>query len=85
MIHAKILTIDGLWSVVGSSNFDSRSFRLNDEVNLAVADERLYDRLEEDFRRDLSQSRQITLEHWKNRSVFERVNEYLGWVLERQE
>jgi len=85
MIHAKILAIDGLWSVVGSTNFDSRSFRLNDEVNLAVADERLYNRLEEDFRRDLAQSREITLDHWKHRSIFERVNEYLGWVLERQE
>lgn len=85
MIHAKIMTIDGLWSVVGSTNFDSRSFRLNDEVNLAVADERLYDRLEQDFARDLSQSREVTLQQWQNRSILDRVNEYLGWVLERQE
>ena len=38
MIHAKILVIDGLWSVVGSTNFDSRSFGINDEVNMAVLD-----------------------------------------------
>lgn len=85
MIHAKIMTIDGLWSVVGTTNFDSRSFRLNDEVNLAVADERLYERLEQDFVRDLAQSREITLQQWQKRSLFDRVNEYLGWVLERQE
>ena len=40
MIHAKILIIDGIWSVVGSTNFDSRSFGINDEVNIAVLDPR---------------------------------------------
>ena len=85
MIHAKILTVDGRWSVVGTTNFDSRSFRLNDEINLAVVDERLYDRLEKDFARDLADSREITLQQWQKRSIFDRINEYLGWVLERQE
>jgi cardiolipin synthase A/B len=79
------MTIDGLWSVVGSTNFDSRSFRLNDEINLAVADERLYERLEQDFVRDTGESREVTLKQWQNRSIFDRMNEYLGWVLERQE
>ncbi len=45
MIHAKILIIDGVWSVVGSTNFDSRSFAINDEVNLAVLDPMLAARL----------------------------------------
>ncbi len=85
MMHAKVLLIDGLWSVVGSTNFDYRSFRLNDEVNLAAADSRLCARLQEDFVLDLAESREITLRDWKRRSLFDRVNEYLGWVLERQE
>src|SRR5581483_459139 len=58
MIHAKILIIDGVWSVVGSTNFDNRSFGLNDEVNLASCDAKFSARLEEDFVRDLADSRE---------------------------
>ena len=49
MIHAKILILDSLWSVVGSTNFDSRSFDLNDEINVAVTDRELAARLTVDF------------------------------------
>jgi cardiolipin synthase A/B len=85
MIHAKILIIDGVWSVVGSTNFDNRSFGINDEVNLVVRDERVAERLQQDFARDLAHSREITLETWRKRNVFERLPEILGWVLERQQ
>ena len=85
MIHAKIMIIDGLWSVVGSTNFDNRSFGLNDEVNLAACDETLAARLEVDFARDISDSREITYELWRRRSLVERSQEWLGWLLERQQ
>jgi cardiolipin synthase len=85
MIHAKIMVIDGLWSVVGSTNFDSRSFGINDEVNMAVIDETFAQRLDKDFQRDLSQSREISYEEWKNRPIYERVSESFGAVLERQQ
>jgi cardiolipin synthase A/B len=85
MIHAKILMIDGLWSVVGTTNFDNRSFGLNDEINLAARDEALTARLNEDFIRDLSEGREVTYEEWRHRSIFERMHEILGWVLERQQ
>ena len=85
MIHAKTLIVDGLWSVVGSTNFDNRSFGLNDEVNLAARDEALAARLAEDFARDLKESRQVTYEEWRRRSIFERMHEWVGWVLERQQ
>lgn len=85
MIHAKTMMIDGLWSVVGSTNFDNRSFGLNDEVNLAARDPQLAARLEEDFARDLAASREITYDEWRRRSVFERAHEWLGWLLERQQ
>lgn len=85
MIHAKILVIDGIWSVVGSTNFDSRSFGINDEVNLAALDNNLAARIEEDFQRDLAASRRITYREWQRRSPIERVNEWLGWLVERQE
>jgi cardiolipin synthase len=85
MIHVKSLVVDRVWSVIGSTNFDSRSFGINDEVNLAALDDTLAQRLEEDFQRDLAASRSITYDHWSNRSAFERIHELLGWILERQE
>jgi len=85
MIHAKILTVDGLWSVVGSTNFDYRSFGLNDEVNLAACDRHFAERLNEDFRRDLVSSAEITYQRWARRSLVERAPELLGWVFERQQ
>ena len=85
MIHAKTMVVDGLWSLVGSTNFDNRSFGLNDEINLAARDEKLAARLAEDFSTDLAASREITYDEWRRRSIFERMHEWLGWVLERQQ
>src|ERR1700739_4904411 len=61
MIHAKVLIVDNLWTVVGSTNFDNRSFGLNDEVTLAVRDAKLAQRMETDFAHDLLESRAVTL------------------------
>ena len=83
MIHTKTMVIDGLWSVVGSTNFDNRSLGLNDEVNVAVRDRALAERIEEDFQRDLAQSEPITYDHWKHRPLSERVIEWLLRVIER--
>ena len=85
MMHAKVLLVDELWCVVGSTNFDNRSFGLNDEVNLAVRDAGLAGRLLEDFNKDLAVSREITHPEWRARPRLERLHESLGWVLERQQ
>lgn len=85
MIHAKTLIIDDLWAVVGSTNFDNRSFGLNDEVNLAAFDPHLCARLREDFERDLSNSREVSLDEWRKRPLFERGYEQVGRLLERQQ
>jgi cardiolipin synthase len=85
MIHVKALVIDGVWSVVGSTNFDNRSFGINDEVNLAARCRPLASRLNEDFLRDLQASQQITLEMWHRRPLSERLVETLGRIIERQQ
>jgi cardiolipin synthase A/B len=85
MIHAKILIVDGVWSVVGSTNFDNRSFGLNDEVNLAVFDKDLATRLQEDYARDLAESKEISYQEWAHRPFWRRGPELLGWVIERQQ
>ena len=85
MMHAKTMVVDGVWSIVGSTNFDNRSFGLNDEVNLAVFDPELAARLTKDFARDRAESRAITLSEWRRRPVTERLHEQFGRLLERQQ
>ena len=85
MMHAKIMIIDDLCSVVGSTNFDNRSFGLNDETNLIGFDKAFAARLMEDFEKDVENSEEITLEEWKNRSIAEKVVENAGRILERQQ
>ena len=85
MMHAKSLVIDRVWTVVGSTNFDPRSFALNDEVNLAVYDPEFAERMEADFIRDVKASRPISLEEWRNRPLWELTHEWFGALLERQQ
>ena len=85
MIHAKTMVVDGAWSVVGTTNFDNRSFGLNDEVNLAAFDRRLAARVASDFARDRAESREITYDEWRARPLWERAYEQFGRILERQQ
>jgi cardiolipin synthase len=77
--------VDGKWAVVGSTNFDTRSFGLNDEVNVAMPDPAVAQRLEADFQNDLKSSRRMSYEEWKDRPWWEKVQEWFGWLLEYQE
>jgi cardiolipin synthase len=85
MIHAKIMIVDDLWCVVGSTNFDHRSFGWNDEVNLAVLDPGLAATLNTNFQDDLAKAHRETLEEWEHRSVWERGMEWLGWLIAREQ
>lgn len=85
MIHAKVMCVDGLWAVVGSTNFDNRSFGINDEVNLAVCDTAFTERLENDMSDDLQESCCVSLDEWRHRPLVERAPELLGWIFERQQ
>jgi cardiolipin synthase len=70
MFHCKVLVVDGQWVSVGSTNFDSRSFRLNDEANLNVYDRDFAAAQEAQFERDLAKSRRITYEEWRDRPFY---------------
>ena len=71
-------------STVGSSNFDDRSFRLNDEVNVNVYDAATAKLMEEMFYEDLARSREITVRRWLARGLFDRVKEKIANVLRPQ-
>jgi cardiolipin synthase len=75
MMHVKAMVVDGVWSLVGSANFDNRSFELNDELIVAVADASLAERLLVDFEADLARSRRIEPELWRHRSWTQRARE----------
>jgi cardiolipin synthase A/B len=77
MMHAKTMMIDGLFSVVGSANFDNRSLEMNDELSVAVFDPALNARLESDFEKDLAVSKKIDLDSWRSRPVPARARDWL--------
>ena len=78
MIHVKTMVVDGIFSMVGSSNLDARSSEINEELDVTVHDEGFGRQMEAVFERDLQQSQEYTLEQFRNRSVWERTTEWLA-------
>ncbi len=84
MYHCKVMIVDGLMVSVGSTNFDNRSFRLNDEANLNIYDAAFAARQTELFEQDLRKSRRVTLQAWQNRPLSEKASEKLASLLHSQ-
>ena len=84
MMHAKTMVVDGIWSTVGSSNFDERSFRLNDEVNVNIYSDEIAQQMETMFFEDLKHSEKITMRKWFRRPRWSRVKEALADMLKPQ-
>ncbi len=79
LMHAKTMVVDGIWATIGSTNFDNRSFALNQELNVTMYDAALARRLEDIFQEDLKHSKNITYEEWSSRSIFERLFEFFAF------
>jgi cardiolipin synthase len=77
MMHAKVMVIDGLVSIVGTANFDNRSLELNDELSIAVVEAGLASTLTASFERDLTHSRTWSLDEWRRRPLYWRALEML--------
>ncbi|MEO8635920.1 MAG: phospholipase D-like domain-containing protein [Gemmatimonadales bacterium] len=84
MYHCKIMIVDRCWTSVGSTNFDNRSFRLNDEANLNVHDEAFALEQCRVFDADLTRARRITLAQWQGRPELEKIREQLAALLRSQ-
>ena len=84
MLHAKLLVIDDCFVSVGSTNFDARSFRLNDEASLNIYDKAFARDMRKVFEGDLQRGRPYTWEQWKRRPLWERVGERLFWPIRSQ-
>ena len=77
MIHSKTIVIDGIFSVLGSSNFDARSAQINEELDITVYDEAFGREMQTVFDRDLLRSKSYTLEDFEKRSLWDRFTEWL--------
>ncbi len=84
LLHQKVLTVDGHWSVVGSTNFDCRSFEINDEVSVSVFDEEFAATLEACFESDLEWCSPITREEIDSRGWIDRIKDRLAWSVREQ-
>ncbi|MCW7539735.1 cardiolipin synthase [Aquabacterium sp. A7-Y] len=84
MFHCKVLVVDGLLVSVGSTNFDNRSFRLNDEANLNLIDTRLARELIDVFEQDWQRARPLSLAQWQHRPWPEKLLERLAALLRSQ-
>jgi cardiolipin synthase len=78
-LHSKTIVVDGVWSSIGSTNFDWRSFVHNDEISVCVIDQGFARQMNGAFARDLADSRQITAESWRKRGFAERFKD-LMWL-----
>lgn len=78
VMHAKTATIDGVWSTIGSTNLDWRSFLHNDEINAVILGSDFANQMEAMFANDLAQSDQIELKQWQRRPITSRFKEWLS-------
>lgn len=73
LLHQKVMTVDGVWCAIGSTNFDDRSFEINDEITLGFKDAATAKRLDEIFEKYAPHCREIELEIWRKRSWGHRL------------
>jgi cardiolipin synthase len=77
VLHSKTVTIDGVWSAIGSSNFDQRSVLFNDEVDAIVLGRKTALGLETRFDQDRKMAKEITFEIWRDRSFTDRIGDFM--------
>jgi cardiolipin synthase len=82
-LHAKTITIDGLYSSVGSFNLDTWSDKRNLEVNISALDSKLARQMEDNFMNDLQHATEVTMDTWQKRSRFKRLVHWAAYQLLR--
>jgi cardiolipin synthase len=81
LLHQKVMTVDGVWCAVGSSNFDDRSFETNDEITLGFLDGGLARRLEEIFEADRAHCIELQATEWKKRGLVHRAKDNVLYLM----
>ena len=75
LLHQKVMTVDGMWSAVGSSNFDDRSFETNDELTLGILDGPLARELDAIFDRYVARAVEVDLHAWHRRGAWHKLKD----------
>jgi cardiolipin synthase len=84
MLHAKIMTVDGVVANVGSANLNARSTELDEEINLVAFDPEVVGVLDAQFDEDLGRSTAMELGRWENRSLWRRASERAAGLLRHE-
>jgi len=81
LLHQKLMTIDGCWSAVGSTNFDDRSFDTNDEITLGILDEGITAKFDAIFERYVQRAREVDLDAWSRRGWLHKAQDNAAYLL----
>jgi cardiolipin synthase len=81
LLHQKVMTIDGVWSAVGSSNFDDRSFETNDEITLSILDPMTAHRLDRVFEKYVARCEEIELDAWRRRGLWHKLKDNAFYMI----
>ena len=81
LLHQKVMTVDGVWSAIGSSNFDDRSFETNDELTLSIRDAALAQRFDAIFEKYVARASEIELERWSRRRLAHKLVDHFYYTL----
>jgi cardiolipin synthase len=84
LLHQKVITVDGCWAAIGSTNFDDRSFEVNDEISFVVYNESIAEQLEAIFEKDLAHAKEVHFEAWKNRPALHKLRDFAMFVFNEQ-
>ena len=80
LLHQKVMTVDGVWSAIGSSNFDDRSFDTNDELTLGIKDAALTQQLDAVFEKYVQRCEEIDLKQWQQRGLWHKFKDNMFYV-----
>ena len=80
LLHQKVMVVDGLWSCVGSTNFDDRSFQHNDEISMAFVDPQIAGELRATFNDDMKFAQQRSFKEWSERSFWHKTIDGLAYL-----
>ncbi|MEO8080071.1 MAG: phospholipase D-like domain-containing protein, partial [Caldimonas sp.] len=81
LLHQKVMTVDNVWSAIGSSNFDDRSFETNDEITLGILDAGVAARLDAVFEQYVGRAREIDLQQWTRRGVWHKAKDHFFYMM----
>jgi len=81
LLHQKVMTVDGTWCAIGSTNFDDRSFETNDEISLAIRDRATARQLDAIFEKYVRECKEIKLDAWRKRGLGHRLVDNMYYLL----